>query len=56
MPMLATHDFVLVPLPLALLPPLLLLLLPQPATASAPIAVAAMIALPFMDTPLLFAD
>src|ERR1700730_16644250 len=47
MPIVATH--VLLPPPLALLP-----LLPQPATASAPIAVAAMITLPFMDTPLHF--
>ena len=45
----SNSKIVAVPLPFPLL-----LLLPQPATASAPIAVAAMIALPFMDTPLLF--
>jgi hypothetical protein len=46
MPTEATHDLVA---PVAL--ELLLLLLPQPATASAPSAVAATITLPFIGTP-----
>jgi hypothetical protein len=48
MPTEATHDLVV---PLALEPPPLLLLLPQPATASAPTAAAATMTLDFMSTP-----
>src|SRR5215469_1488024 len=54
MPTEATHALVV---PLALPPPVVLLLLLQPAATSAPSAVAAMIALLFMDTPSLsFSD
>jgi hypothetical protein len=49
MPTDATHDLVAPLAPLALVP--LLLVLPQPATASAPTAAAATITLDFMGTP-----